>query len=214
MPDISLGIVIVLIAVLGYVSNLLNWRYLNYGIVRLLYYLGAFVHETSHAALCILTGAKIEKFTVFSGQPQVVHQRSRLPFIGEVLISFAPIAGGLLFLFIVNRYLLGNYFALPQLSNWHGWQSIFAGSLKLLLQIDLFQWQSWVTILLFFNIGAMLGPSSQDLKNVWLALIVLFFVRFPLFVSVGLMAISLIVINIIFQVVVVALLKTVAWIRY
>ena len=93
----SLGIVIVLIAALGYLSNTLNWRYLNFSVIRLLYYIGALVHETSHAVLCILTGAKIEEFTVFSDQPQVVHRPSKIPFLGELLISAAPIAGGLLF---------------------------------------------------------------------------------------------------------------------
>jgi len=163
MSGINLGVVIVLITIFGYVSNFLNWRYLNFGIIRSLYYIGAVVHETSHAVLCIVTGAKIQDFTVFSSQPHVVHQKSRLPLIGEPLISFAPIAGGLLFLFLVNRYLLGSHFIFtatwPQFSSWRDWGSVLLVPLGLLRQIDLLQWQSWVMILLFFNVGAMLGPS-------------------------------------------------------
>jgi hypothetical protein len=218
MSEINLGAVILLIAAFGYFSNFLNWRYLNYGVVQLLYYIGAIVHETSHAILCLLTGAKIERFSVFSNQPQVVHQKSKIPFVGELLISSAPIAGGLLFLFLINHYLLGDYFvaSLPQILQWQQWRSLLVLPLQLIAQIDLLQWQSWVMILLFFNVGAMLGPSPQDLKNVWPMLILLFFV--PVFwvtrplIAMGLMAISLIAVNIILQVVVIAIFKAVAWV--
>jgi hypothetical protein len=211
MQDMSLGIVILLIATLGYLSNMLNWRYLNYGAIRLLYYIGAFVHETSHAILCIITGAKIEEFTVFSEQPQVIHRKSKLPIIGGALISFAPIAGGLLFLFLINHYLLGSYFTFPQPSSWQDWRVILTEPLELLAQINFFQWQSWVMILLFFNVGAMLGPSLQDLKNVWLVLIILFFIHSSLLAELGFVALSFILVNIVLQAVVIVLLKLARW---
>ncbi len=211
MSDISLGIAVVSITVFGYLSNFLNWRFLNYKITRLLYYLGAIVHESSHAILCILTRAKIEKFTVFSEQPQVVHRKSKLPFLGEVLISVAPIAGGLLFLFLVNRYLLENYFLVPQFSRWNGWQSLLALPLKFLAQINLLQWQSWLMIFLSFNAGAMLGPSTRDLKNIWPALILLFFIKSPLLIGICLAALSLIFVNIILQIATILFLKIISF---
>lgn len=213
----NLGIIIVLVAACGYLSNFLNWRYLNTGAVRGLYYIGAFVHETSHAVFCLLTGANIERFTVFSHQPQVVHRKSRVPLVGELLISAAPIAGGILFLWAVNRYLLGGYFAasLSPLAGWQDWRAFLAIPLGLIAQVDFMQWQSWVMILLFFNVGAMLGPSPQDLKNVWPALILLLLVPMrwipgPL-VAAGIMALALIVVNIVLQVAVIAVFRTGAW---
>ena len=205
MVIISLGIVIVLITAFGYVSNMLNWRYLNNGVIRFLYYIGALVHETSHAMLCVLTGATIEEFTVFSDQPRVVHRKSKIPFLGELLISAAPIAGGLLFLFLINRYLLGNYFMPPQVANWYDWENVLAAPFIFLSQINLLQWQSWVMILLLFNAGAMLGPSTQDLKNVWPVLIVLLFVNYPPLAAMGLAALGLILANIILQLIVILL---------
>ena len=95
--------------------------------------MGALVHETSHAVLCVLTGAKIREFTVFAEQPRVVHDRSRLPFVGELLISAAPIAGGLLFLFLINRYLLGNYFVPPQVADWQDWRSVLVAPLRIVI---------------------------------------------------------------------------------
>lgn len=35
-------------------------------------------------------------------------------------------------------------------------------------------WQSWVLLFLLVNVGAMLGPSFQDMKNIWPALIIFF----------------------------------------
>jgi hypothetical protein len=138
---------------------------------------------------------------VFAEQPQVVHRKSKIPFLGELLISAAPIVGGLLFLFLINRFALGNYFMMPsvQFSSWLDWRSMLVAPLSLLIQINLLRWQSWVAILLCFNVGAMLGPSTRDLKNVWPMLVLLFFVKLPLLVSLALAALSLIFFNIILQ---------------
>lgn len=208
MRDIGIGTVVVLITAFGYASNFLNWRFLNYGIVRMLYYIGALVHETSHAILCVLTGAKIEEFTVFSEQPRVVHQRSKIPLLGELLISAAPIAGGLLFLFLVNRFVLGNYFTMPvvRIAGWQDWRNVLTVPLALIAQIDLLQWQSWVGVLLSFNAGAMLGPSARDLRNVWPVLIALFFVGYGPLISLALAALGLIFLNIILQLATIVLL--------
>ncbi len=207
MIDVSLGIAVILITAFGYFSNFLNWRYLNYRIIRLLYYVGAIVHETSHAILCILTGSRIQEFTVFSDQPHVVHGKSKLPFLGELLISLAPIAGGLFFLFLINHFCLKDYFVIPQFSIEESWQNILLGPLKLLSQINLLRWQSWVMIFLSFNAGAMLGPSVRDLKNVWPALIILLFIKSPFLTGICLAALSLIFANIILQVAVILILK-------
>ena len=200
----NLGIIVILITAIGYISNQLNWRYLNFKVTHLLYYIGALVHETSHMILCILTMAKVKEFVVFSSQPHVTHQKSKIPIIGEVLISFAPIAGGLFFLFLINRYILRNYFVIPSFVNW---QDLLTGAEKILNQINIFEWKSWIMILLFFNVGAMIGPSTQDLKNVWPILIFFFFVKSPFLIQFGLMAICLILINIILQLISIFLSK-------
>lgn len=154
------------------------------------------MHETSHAALCVLTGAHIKKFSIFSPQPQVTHRKSRLPFIGEALISFAPIAGGILFLFFVNAYLLRGYFVVPHFS---GWRSALAMVFMLAAQLRPFAWQSWVMVFLFLNAGAMIGPSARDLKNIWFVVLLLLFVRSDFLASWGWFAIGLILANIALQ---------------
>ena len=197
----NLGIAILSVTALGYLSNWVNGRYLNYRLVHGLYYIGAFVHETSHAILCILTGAKIVEFKIFASQPRVVHARSKLPLLGEPLISLAPIAGGLCFLYLVNHYLLAAYFAIP---HFLGWRDIVTEMRGFLLQLDFLRWQSWVIVFLFFNIGAMLGPSLQDLRNMWPLLIVLLFIPWPMFANVAFFAAGLILVTLAMQIVLIA----------
>ncbi len=196
----NLGILILIITVLGYLSNSLNGRFLNHRITHWLYRVGAIIHETSHAIMCILTGAKITEFNIFSKQPHVSHTKSKIPILGQALISLAPIAGGLLFIYIINNYLLNNYFTIITPSSW---SEITSTVLLFLQQINFTEWQSWVMLLLFINVGAMIGPSTKDLKNIWPIIIIMFFINWPLLASICLMAISLIIINIAVQLIII-----------
>ena len=192
----NLGILIISITILAYISNWINWRYLNYKLTHLLFFIGAFVHETSHALVCLLVRARVEDYNIFSKQPRVVYSKPRLPIIGQPLISLAPLIGGLLFLFLINDYWLASYFNLPEVSNW---QDILLVPLKLLSQINLLDWQSWVMILLFLNVGAMIGPSLKDLKSIWPILFLFFFIKSSLLLNFTFLVIGLILTNIIIQ---------------
>ena len=206
----NLGILIILIALLGYISNWLNLRYLNYSVVRLLFYVGAFLHELSHVIFCRLTGATITGGNIFSRKPHVIHSKPAFPLIGQLLISLAPIIGGLLFLFLINKYYLVNYFEIPQFSDW---QSVLIAPLNLLSQINLLGWQSWLMILLFLNIGAMIGPSLQDLKNIWPIMIILLFIKCSPLLSLSLLVIILILTNIIIQIILILFIRIVKTIK-
>lgn len=197
------GLVILLIVLAGYASNWLNWRFLDFPLTRLLYYIGAFVHEGSHAILCVLTGAKISEFQVFSSQPHVTHGKPRLPLVGSTLISIAPLFGGLLFLFLVNRFALGGYFSFEAVFDW---RSLLREPLELLGQMRIHEWQSWALALLLLNVGAMIGPSARDIKNIWPAIVILFFIPVPVLAETGLFALSLIVAGILVQAALIACL--------
>jgi len=194
----SFGILIVLVTALGYVANWINWRFLNYRLVHLLYFVGAFVHEASHAILCVLTGARILEFKVFSRQPRVAYNSPKLRLIMEPLISLAPIIGGLLFFYLVNEYLIAGYFQVPAVASLKG---ALMSPLALLSQINLIHWQSWLMILLSLNAGAMIGPSVRDLKNIWPILIIFFFINSTALDSLLFLVFGLILTNIIIQVI-------------
>jgi len=194
----NLGILIILITILGYISNWLNGRFLNFRVTRWMYYLGALIHELSHAILCVLTGAKISEFNVFSKQPHVTHAKPKLIIVGQPLISLAPIIGGLLFIYIINTWLLNNYFSILSPSNIQGIPNLL---LSILAQFNLLEWQSWIAILLFVNIGAMIGPSTRDLKNIWPFLIISFFINWSILSELSLIVICFIIVNIIIQII-------------
>lgn len=198
MQSVNLGVLAILITLLGYTSNRINWRYLNYKAIHFLYYIGAAVHETSHAIVCLLTGAKIEEYAVFSRQPRVVYRKPKLPLLGNPLISFAPIVGGLFFLYLVNRLALGSYFYVPAVGSWN---DIFLGLVRIFSELNPLDWRSWVMVFLFFNVGAMIGPSFRDLKNIWPFVIILFFIKSNLLASLGLLAVTLILADILIQII-------------
>lgn len=197
---------IIAISLLGNISNWINWRFLNHKINYFLYYFGTFIHETSHAIFCILSGAKISEYKILVYQPRVVYSNPKLPIIGNLLISIAPMFGGLLFLFFVNKYFLANQFVLPAFTNW---QLFFQDFLSLIKQIDIMQWQNWIVLFLFLNIGATIGSSWQDLKNVWILILILLFISWPLFTHLGLFVLAIILINIIFQIILIAIVSIV-----
>ncbi|MCR4280243.1 MAG: M50 family metallopeptidase [Candidatus Komeilibacteria bacterium] len=191
----NLGAAIILVSATGYVSHWLNIKFLNFGIVRWLYYLGALVHELSHAIVAALTGAKITELEIVSRQPHVTHTRSKIPFLGQVLISLAPIAGGLLWLWLINQYLFANSFAfvLPQ-----SLIGIIVSAIQIVQSLD-FSWPSLILVLLILNVGAMIGPSTRDLKNIWPALIILLFISSVSLTPYLYAAVALILFNIILQ---------------
>jgi len=197
----NFGVLIVLATILGYVANWINWRFLNYRLVRLLYFVGAFVHETSHAILCVLTGARILEFKIFSRQPSVTYSKPRLRLIGEPLISLAPIIGGLLFFYLINEYLIAGYFQVPAVASP---KDALMSPFALLGQINLIHWQSWLMILLFLNAGAMIGPSVRDLKNIWPILIIFFLISSTIFDNLLFLVFGLILTNILIQIILIS----------
>ena len=69
---------------------------------RLMIFPGILVHELSHYLMCKLTGAKVVELKLFERQQagrhtvyggHVTHGPSKLPLLGDPLISFAPVFG-------------------------------------------------------------------------------------------------------------------------
>ncbi len=193
----NLGILIIIISLLSYLSNHINNKYLNHLSIKYFYYLGIIIHESSHALMCFSTGAKIIKFEIFSRQPKVTHYKSKIPILGQTLISLAPLIGGFAFLCLINNYVLKGCININTPTNL---KELLALPFSILSQINILEWKSWIVIILSLNIGAMLGPSFQDLKNIWWVFIILFFIKWPFLINTGLIIIALIITNIIIQI--------------
>lgn len=206
----NLGILIISITLLGYISNWLNWRYLNSSITVFLFYVGAFIHEFSHVIFCRLTGAEIIRGSIFSKNPHIIHFKPKMPFLGQFLISLAPIIGGLAFLFLINKYLLADYFKILEINTL---KDFFFVPLSFLSQIKVTDWEGWLALVLFLNAGAMLGPSFKDLKNIWPAIIICFFIKWPPLLGVVSLAVAFIIINILIQLVLISFSKGLFFLR-
>ena len=145
--------------------------------LRSLYYAirapGVIVHECSHILGCIITGAKIKKIVFFSEEGgSVTYTSSKIPYIGDVVISSAPLVcipvvlAGLTWVF--SQYLGCVFPPMPIAVN-----SINA-LLELVVTITILFTQNlvvrfnpWFIVYLYFTVTLVLSlaPSAQDMKN-------------------------------------------------
>ena len=87
---IATGIVVMLL------SLMLDYLWAQVLPLRSLYYTlrfpGVVIHECSHVLGCLLTGAEIQKIVLFSeGGGSVTYARPKIPLLGDVIISTAPV---------------------------------------------------------------------------------------------------------------------------
>lgn len=143
---------------------------------------GIVVHELSHAAACLLTGASIERITVFEPKGgSVTHGRPRLPLVGQPIISLAPVFGCGLILWLCWRGLAGSALPiLPQdaataksavVSVLNSMLELSRATLEQLQAADWRSWVSYVCVYLSLTVGIALAPSKQDFKNAFLGIV-------------------------------------------
>ncbi len=151
-------------------------------------YIGIFIHELCHAIACYATGGKVVGFNVSSTQGSVEHYQPKVPILGPILVAIAPLLGGLAIVGLLNKVLLINSLEIQSINIWENLIEIFSN-------FNFLTWQTWVLIIFFLNIGVMLGPSTQDLKNIWLPVVLSFFLNVPEIGQILAFAIALIIIN-------------------
>ncbi len=124
---------------------------------------GIAIHELSHIFACFLTGATIYKTKIISKSGGFVeHGKSKIPIIGNIIISFAPIVGGIAAIFLIVFLL--NF---PLLNF-----SLSVSFLFYLIQ----NWQFWVAFYFILSILITLTPSFQDVKNSLISLLLVFII--------------------------------------
>jgi len=197
----NLGVLLLSLTILGYASHYLNQKFLSSSLLKPLYYLGTTIHELSHAIACIAAGAPIHSIKIFSPEPQVTHGKPFLPWMTQPLISLAPVVCGLLFLFAINHWLLKDYLILSTPTDLTETGTILK---NLLLSLHLADFRTYIWLFLTLNVGAMLGPSWQDLKNIWPFLIIAWFITWPPLLSLGLLVNTLLIANILIQGIIIA----------
>ncbi len=127
---------------------------------------GVIVHELAHAFFCVITGAKIRRIRLFKRDGgEVAHEQSKIPILGPLVITLAPMIIGLGLIIIMSRRIIPDSSAISFGSTIHDFpQFLFA----VITHVAWRHAATWVWLYLILSIGATLAPSIQDLKNSWL----------------------------------------------
>lgn len=171
----SLIRLILLIVIVLLLSFLINFFFQNtiFGkSYRIFVAPGVIVHEMSHALLCLMTGAKITKMSLFDKNGgSVEHHPSKLPFIGSILISLAPFVFGSVIIYFLAE-LLGfkqiNFFQID-----YSFSGIISFFKNVISQFHLSDIRSIIIAYLIISVAVTMTPSSQDLKNIVYSVLVL-----------------------------------------
>ncbi|MDD4062399.1 MAG: hypothetical protein PHV25_01280 [Candidatus Pacebacteria bacterium] len=173
---INFFVVLILLLVLSFALEFIWFKIFAGRNYQLWLFPGVIVHEFSHAVGCVLVGAKIEEISLFSQKGSYVkHRQPKIPFVGDVVISFAPIVGGIAFLWCSAGFLgiklfssfdnildLVNDFWVFSIDNWR-------------------EWTFWIFVYLLISVLISLAPSKQDFKNSAISLLVVLAFMFLLF---------------------------------
>jgi len=186
----TIGIYLLILLGLGYLTVYLRERFVNWKILKPITWLGIFIHEGCHALACLVMGGKITGFRVTSTEGSVTHYWPKVPIIGPFAVAVAPLLGGLLILGTVNHFVLSD-----ALNNSGGLLSSLSSVWQLLTG---FTWSSLVILFFLLNVGVMIGPSLEDLKNIWPIIVLLLFLKNSGVIELLSLAIVLVFLNICF----------------
>jgi hypothetical protein len=167
----ALGIaVIILSLILDYLWALvLPFRFLYY----ILRFPGVVIHECSHILGCLLTGADIRKVVLFSeAGGSVTYARPKIPLIGDVIISTAPVFCIPLMLTFCTwafaQYLGCSFPMFPfPLTSATLAGIIVTGVFQMFDTNLVTRFNPWFIVYLYLTLSLILSvaPSLQDLKN-------------------------------------------------
>jgi hypothetical protein len=157
-------------------------------VFRLMIFPGVLVHELSHYVMCKLTGARVVELKLFERQRvgqqiiyggHVTHGLSKLPLLGDPLISFAPVFGCLGVMALLT-WAAGDPLEFHQnpsetqelklapLSNLTGilrGVTYVVGHLPGQIVKHAGEWTFWGYLYLIISLSIALAPSKQDFAN-------------------------------------------------
>ena len=138
---------------------------------------GTVAHETSHAVVALLMGARITKFSIIpSGDTlgHIEHTNPKIPFIGNAAISIAPLIGCPALLLLISGY-FGVHFDSLQASSGilAGTRSLIEGTFSFIAGLDYSDWKTYIFLYLALTLGAGAAPSKTDIISMLPGLIVI-----------------------------------------
>lgn len=168
---ICMGIVVILI------SRALDLLWAQVIPLRMFYSMirapGVIVHECSHILGCLITGAKVKKVVFFSQEGgSVTHTPSKIPCLGDVVISTAPLFFIPLVLagctWVFSQYLGCVFPPLPQgVDSTDALFGLCTGIIGMFTMNLVVRFNPWFLLFLYLTLTLVLSlaPSTQDIKN-------------------------------------------------
>ncbi len=138
---------------------------------------GTIVHESSHAVVALLMGARITDFSIMpSGNTlgHIEYTAPKIPFIGNTAISVAPLIGCPAILLFISRY-FGVYFDSPPgtFDILMETRFLLDGTLSFITGLDYLNWKTYVFLYLALTLGAGAAPSKTDIISMLPGLIII-----------------------------------------
>ena len=134
---------------------------------------GVIVHECSHILGCLITGAKVKKVVFFSERGgSVSYTASKIPYLGDVVISTAPLFCVPLVLagctWVFSQYLGCVFPPLPMgVDSMDALFGLFIGIVGMFTRNLIVRFNPWFLVYLYLTLTLVLSlaPSAQDMKN-------------------------------------------------
>jgi hypothetical protein len=134
---------------------------------------GVIVHECSHILGCLITGATIKKVVFFSEKGgSVTYTSSKIPYLGDVVISTAPLLCIPLVLagctWVFSQYLGCVFPPLPMgVTSTDALFGLCIGIVGMFTQNLIVRFNPWFLLYLYATLTLVLSlaPSTQDMKN-------------------------------------------------
>jgi hypothetical protein len=149
---------------------------------------GVIAHECAHILGCILTGAEIRHVVLYSREGgSVTYSSPRLPYIGDVIISMAPLFAIPLLLTFLTMFFatcLGCVFPVFPVSiqSPEALSMVGLGIVNALVTNLVTQFNGWFLLYLYLTTSLVLStaPSAQDMKNAAIGFFLIFLAGIPI----------------------------------
>jgi hypothetical protein len=148
-------------------------RYFRYALAP-----GVVVHELSHLAACLLTGASVKRVVLFGPSGGgVEHSPPKMPLVGQPIISLAPIGGCTLALWFVWLTFAGSLgleaVALPDVDLsvvglaevWQTLKTVYVDWFRWIFSRDFLSIRGAVFLYCVLTFSICMAPSRTDLRH-------------------------------------------------
>lgn len=154
---ILLGIAALTFLLLSFWANQLLVKILPRYVYLFILFPGVVLHELAHFIFAILTGTPVSEVNLFSSTGgHIIHAKPRIPVLGQLVISFAPLALGMVAIYFLIKQIplaTGSQINIPY--------STFSLPLPVLSGSFHYIYILWAYLIL--SITLTLLPSKQDL---------------------------------------------------